>query len=187
MRKRGALIIKIYLLNSKDETEIKMEKANKTVRLYFFFALGLSIGFPLGVLGIIFGAINDIIPLLVFGIILAVLGFYAMPILWIKYAEHRSDRTLLSIIENEYIYTVSALADHTGYNEETVRTKIKRLIFKRALIGYIFNGDELVLNTNENPAEKTMPTRKCESCGATMIYDGNKYKCEYCLSVFDAE
>ncbi len=159
-----------------------MTSLNKTIRFMFFLSLGLSIGFPLGVLGIIFGAINKIIPLLVIGIIFAVLGFYVMPIMWVKYADFRHDRTLFSIIETERIYTVSALAQQTGYTEKDVRFRILRLIHARVLVGYIFENDTLIPNDREEavPEKEIKSTKICERCGAPMPYDGEKYKCEYC-------
>ncbi len=156
--------------------ELAMTELNKKIRLLFFFALGISIAFPLGLLGIIFGAVFGMIPLMVIGIVITVSGFYAMPILWVRYGERRGDRTLLFIIENERIYTVSELALQTGYKEDDVRNRIRRMIHGRSLVGYLFINDTLELNIPAPP-----PTKKCTGCGAVMKHDGVKYRCEYCL------
>ncbi len=84
-----------------------MQKLNKSIRLYFWFLLVLSVGFPAGILGIIFGATKDLIALLVAGIVFTVLGFYLMPILWLKYAERRQDRGLYCMIVQDGILTVA--------------------------------------------------------------------------------
>ncbi len=159
-----------------------MTVINRKLRLLFFFALGLSVCFPLGVLGIIFGAINNIVILLVLGIVFTVAGFYAMPLLWVRYGERRGDRTLLFMIEKENIYTVSGLAAQTGYAEDNIRDRIKRMIHDHILAGFLFVDDALILNTNEKQEESAPPVKKCPNCGAQMKHDGTQYKCEYCLT-----
>ncbi len=164
--------------------ETIMNVLNKKLRLLFSFSLALSIGFPLGVLGIIFGAVKGIVALLVVGIVFTVAGFYAMPLLWVRYGERRGDRTLLFMIEKEFIYTVEGLSVQTGYKADDIRTRINRMIHDHILVGYLFVDDTLVLNTNEQQREAAAPTRKCPNCGAEMVYDGEKYNCDYCLSSF---
>ncbi len=157
-----------------------MERLHTRLRILFFFALGLSIGFPLGVLGIIFGAVYGKIFLLVVGILLAALGFYVMPILWVMYGDRRGDRTLLSIIETEHLYEVNALSLQTGYPPKDISRRILRLIHSRALVGFLFVGGTLV--PNQKTAKKQTPeSRTCESCGAPMQYREDHYFCEYCL------
>ncbi len=157
-----------------------MKRLNKRIRTLFFFALGLSVGLPAGIVGIVFGAVFKIIPLLVCGIILTVIGFYVMPILWVRYGERRGDRSLLYMIENDHLYTVKELSRQTNYPENEVRARIKRLILSRCLVGYLFQDDTLVLNTNEKQAAAPKPSRTCRRCGAEMIHDGTQYFCEYC-------
>ncbi len=157
-----------------------MDKIKKIISTYFWFALGLSVGFPLGVLGIVFGAVNGIVPLLILGIVLVVGGFYVMPILWIKYGESRRDRSILFMIENEHIYTVSGLSAQTGLDEKTVREKLKKMIMSHVLVGYLLKDDVLELNTNLKQEKGKGRTQKCNNCGAFMIFDGLKFRCEYC-------
>ncbi len=164
-----------------------MEQINHSIRLYFWFALGLSVGLPAGVIGIVFGAVFWILPLLIIGILLAVAGFYVMPLLWIKYGERRGDRTLLRMIEQDYLYTVPELAAQTGYSEADVRARIKRPILSHALVGYLFRDDVLELNTNQKKTRGIGCTRKCESCGAVMHFDGTQFRCDYCQQTADAD
>ncbi len=163
-----------------------MKTINKKIRILFFFALALSIGFPAGILGIIFGGIKRMIPLMILGIVLVVAGFYAMPILWVQYANKRQDRTLLNMIEHEHIYTVQGLALQTGNNEKAVREKLKNMLRKRELVGYLLVDDTLELNTNVKQTAKTRRTQKCENCGAMTRFDGVKFVCDYCGSVSGA-
>ncbi len=157
-----------------------MQKLQKSISTLFWVSLGMSVGFPLGVLGIIFGAVFFIIPLLVIGIVLTCAGFYVMPIMWVKYGERRGDRTLLFMIENEHIYTVSALARQTGYKEANIRERITGMIHRQELVGYLFHDDMLELNTNVPQTEDSRRTRHCPQCGASMLFDGIKFRCEYC-------
>ncbi len=161
-----------------------MQKINNLITTYFFISLGLSISLPLGILGVVFGAVKGITALLVVGIVLTVLGFYVMPIMWIKYGEKRGDRALLRMIENDYLYSVSALSLQSGYSENDVRARIKRMIMLGVLEGFLFVNDELILNENEKQEEAAKPSKKCENCGAEILFDGEKYVCEYCKSVF---
>ncbi len=158
-----------------------MQKLNKSIRLLFAFSLALSVGFPVGVLCIIFGAVNGIIPLLVTGIVLTVLGFYLMPILWLKYAERRGDRSLLFMVEHDGILTVDALARQSGYSADDVRNRLKRMIVSRALIGYLLDENDTLINMRvKKQAESIAHTKKCACCGAPMVYENALFKCEYC-------
>ncbi len=160
-----------------------MNSLNKKIRTVFFISLALSVGFPLGILGIIFGAVNGIVPLLVLGIVFTALGFYLMPILWVKYAELRGDRTLLFMIEHDKLYTVSALARQSGYPEKDVSTRIMRLIRSRCLIGFIFENDTLITNrefSNNDNKEKAYSDLICPRCSALVKHNGKEYMCEYC-------
>ncbi len=160
-----------------------MDKINKKIRALFFVSLGLSIGFPVGILCIVFGATKGWWALLVLGIVLTVAGFYVMPITWIKFGERRRDRAMLYMILNEHIYTVSVLATQTGLSEGSVRTKIKGMIMENVLVGFIFKDDVLELNTFKAQTEKDRRSKKCQTCGAMMYFDGLKFKCDYCGAI----
>ncbi len=159
-----------------------MDKMNRCVRGYFAWALGLSIGFPVGVLCIIFGAIKGVTIMLVAGIILALAGFYVMPLLWIKYGERRKFRTILRFILEEHIYTVQGLSAQAGCTEKRMRYIINYLVLANYLTGFLIDGDTLVLNSNKKQSSRTAETKKCTNCGGKMIFDGLKFVCDYCGS-----
>ncbi len=158
-----------------------MKNINKSISKLFFISLALSIGFPAGIVGIVFGAIKSVPFLLVLGIVLTVAGFYVMPITWVKYAERRQHKSLLFMIENENILTVSELANQTSYEPKKVREMINFLIMKNYLVGYLFHDDILEENTNKKEYAKHN-MKKCPNCGAVMQHDGEKFVCEYCSS-----
>ncbi len=158
-----------------------MKKITKICKIIFALALALSIGFPCGILGIIFGASKHITVLLVLGIIFTVLGFYVMPILWVMYGTLRGDMGLLLMIEADGLHTVFDIANQTGYAIKDVRDRINKLIRKRWLTGYTFTDDELVpIGGRPTREKKSYPAKACPRCGAQLPHDGEKYKCEYC-------
>ncbi len=160
-----------------------MDKMNRSIRRLFFISLMLSVGFPAGVLCIVFGAIKNIVPLLVLGIILAVLGFYVMPLLWIKFGEKRKYRTILIFIEQEHIYTVQGLSAQSGYSEKKIREILNYLVLANYLMGYLIHGDTIELNTNKKQTGKNVETKKCPNCGGRMSFDGLRFVCDYCSNV----
>ncbi len=156
-----------------------MKKLNKNIGVLFGISLGLSIGFPVGVLLVVFGAVKWIIALLVIGIILVVGGFYIMPIMWVKYAERKSYRRILSLIENENIYTYAELAEQTGYNDKKIRQMVQYLVTFEYLTGYLIKEEGLRINTNQKQI-KVAKTNKCPNCGGIATFDGEKFVCDYC-------
>lgn len=159
-----------------------MEKLNKKINIFLIIAIILSIGFPLGILGIIFGATKSLSEIiLVMGILFTVAGFYVMPILWINYGELKRKRRILLLINNENIYTASSLARQLSIDEESVKNSIAYLIEKGYLTGFLFvDRERLMLNTNKKQTGETRPKIKCPNCGALMDYDEVVSVCEYC-------
>ncbi len=158
-----------------------MNQINRSIRTLFAWALATSIGFPLGILGIVFGAVYFWTPLLVAGIVLTVVGFYGMPLLWVKFGQRRGDRALWRLIEEEGLYTVEMLCMQTGYAPGEVRERLKRMITGRELTGYLLNGDVLEpLDPEKRRADPAARTKKCPNCGALMASDGKQFFCEYC-------
>ncbi len=156
-----------------------MQRLNKKLRTLFAFALALSIGFPLGILGIVFGASRDLVPLLVCGILLTVVGFYGMPFLWIRYADRRGDRSLLLMIEEDGIASLDALCLQSGYPRDNVELRLKRMIANRELVGYLLH--EHGLTDPSRPPEARPSSRKCPNCGAPMLLEQTTWHCEYCF------
>lgn len=157
-----------------------MDFYNKKVRQNLIMAIFLTLFFPIGVFGIIFGAANHITALLVVGIILTVLGFYGAPICWSTYGNKKSLDVYLRLILFENIYSLDDIATQTNTNKETVKQNILNLIQKGYLKGYILREDYLELNTNQKQSANTKKTAKCNNCGGTMTFDGINYVCEYC-------
>ncbi len=156
-----------------------MKKLNSDINKLFWWALGLSVGFPVGVVCIVFGAVNHQFILMAFGIVLAIAGFYVMPILWVQFGEKKGYKSLLLMIENDYLYSVAELSAQTGKPENKIREMIKYAIFKQYLTGYLFKDDVLTINNNIKQT-KQYNTKQCPTCGAKMHFKDDRYVCDYC-------
>ncbi len=159
-----------------------MKKLCRRIHLIFAFALGLSIGLPAGILGIIFGATKDWIALLVIGIILTVAGFYGMPLLWVAYGSRRQDRALLFLIENEGLLSVEDLAQQTGLAAKDVQARLRTMVVAGFLTGYLLRDDGLVCNRTARQKPRHPLHKPCQSCGANMHLEEDIYICDYCGS-----
>lgn len=155
-----------------------MSKIKKTKSIVFSFSLLISILFVAGIPGIVLTA-GKIPFLMAICIAFVGLGFYGMPILWTYYGTLCSLERLIFAIEREYIYTVKDLALYLNRSEQTVKSEINKCIQKRYLEGYLFDGQMLILNENEQ-ARKTVKTVVCSGCGATVNISAGSNRCEYC-------
>ena len=152
-----------------------MKNLKKTIILNFVWAVILTIFLPSGILCVIFGAIKHLIPLIIVGILAIILGFYVMPILWIKFAENKQLNMILSAIEDDNIYQVTMLSEQFNRNKTEIIKAINTLIQKRYLTGYLFiEKDHLELNNNK----KQIISSKCPNCGST--FSSKNDICEYC-------
>ncbi len=155
-----------------------MKRMNRSLRLYFAFSIALSVGFPAGILGIVFGASSGIVPLLVAGIIFTVAGFYVMPLLWLRYAERRRDRRVLEVIDGGTSFSLSRLCELTGCTEEDARARVKRLMATGFLPDFSFR-DDILLRQGEGFPDP-FASRQCPRCAAEMVYGEKVFRCEYC-------
>ena len=154
-----------------------MKDLNKSITILLILALILTVCFPAGVVGIVLGASKGIKVLLVCGIIATVIGFYVMPVVWIKFAESKGLKTVLSAIENDNIYEVKALAQQLNGDEESIAEQINILIQKRYLKGYLFiDKNHLELNNNKKQVRNSVI--KCSNCGGEVSADCEV--CDYC-------
>ena len=162
-----------------------MKKLKKSIRLKLLVAILFSIFLPTGILFIIFGAGKSTF-MLVAGIIMAVLGFYGTPMIWISFANSKRLMTVLRLIENEHIYKVSDLASQLSYKERQINETINILIHNGYLTGYLFHDGVLEINTNKKQTGQAK-TMKCPTCGGLMEFDGIHYVCKYCGYVTDED
>lgn len=110
-----------------------MKKLKQSHTKTLIFALLLSIGFVLGILGIIFGAVNGMTWLLVIGIIATVMGFYGAPLVWIRYGEQSSYLAVLECIEIDNIFVLDDIANNLGKKPREILGRVNYLISKRYL------------------------------------------------------
>lgn len=155
-----------------------MKKLNFKRGLALFFGIFMSIGFVLGIPGIVLFAGKSGI-LLALSIILVVAGFYGMPMVWIHFGNLGSLKRLVVAVENEYIYDVKNLSLYLNISEKETINRIQTCIKKQYITGYLFDGNTLTINENIKATKKIRST-KCPNCGASVTISATSNKCEYC-------
>lgn len=168
-----------------------MELAEKAKKRNFILALVFTIGLVAGIPCIVLGAVNmgdnkGFVALLVFGIVGTVLGFYGSPLLWTRLATVNQELTLVKAVTQEHLHTVADLAQRLSVNGKTASATLNNCIRKGYLVGFIREGDQLVLNENRALAPTTYAVQ-CPYCGASLtVQKGDSAKCPYCGSVLAA-
>ncbi len=159
-----------------------MDGLRKHIRLLFFTALSMSVGLPLGILAIVFGAIKWIVPLFACGIAFVAVGLIVTPFAWIRYVERRHDRKILRLIEREGVDTIADLSRRTGWSEWHVRGRVRRMMFLHLLEGYLLPNDRIAIDPRRSAVART---RRCDRCGANMRHNSIKFICDYCHNTAD--
>ena len=91
--------------------------------------------------------------------------------------------TVVQAVTQEHLYTVADLAQRLSVNGKTASATLNNCIRKGYLVGYIREGDRLVLNENR-ALGPTQYTLVCSHCGATVeLTKGDTARCPYCGSV----
>ena len=163
-----------------------IRNVENAVKKAFWIALSLSVMLVAGVPMIVLGASNKLWILMTFGIIFTVLGFYGCPIAWVMYGDSRFRASLVGAIECEGAVTVGALAAQFGKPQKKIADEIRKLIQKRYLAGYVFDGNTLVYAEKKERPKERVYIGKCPSCNAMMIYENGKVMCPYCGFVREA-
>lgn len=167
---------------------VDMELAEKAKKRNLILALAFTIGLIAGIPCIVVGATNmgdnkGFVALLVFGIVGTVLGFYGSPLMWTRLATVNQELTVVRAVTQEHLYTVADLAQRLSVNGKTASDTLNNCIRKGYLVGYIREGDRLVLNENR-ALGPTQYTLVCSHCGATVeLTKGDTARCPYCGSV----
>lgn len=158
-----------------------MKKVNKDARKLLLISLLVSVLFVAGIPGIILGASNGLKPIMIISIVAVALGFYATPMLWVAYANKIHQRNLVMLIESGITTLDGLAANFSGGGD--MRASVMAVISKGYLKGYILRDDGVIERIKK---EAVILTVKCPVCGgaATKIAD-NRYKCDYCGSVFE--
>ena len=166
--------------------EKNIKNAGKNVKNNFYIALVLSLMLIVGVPMIVLGASNKIWAVMAIGIAFTVLGFYGCPLAWVMYGEARFRASLVSAIECEGTVTVAGLSAEFGRPRQKIVADIRKLIEKRYLVGYVFDGEVLSFAEKKERPRERIAIGKCPSCNAVMEYVDGKVRCPYCGYVREA-
>lgn len=166
--------------------EKNIRNAGKNVKNNFCIALALSLMLIVGVPMIVLGASNKIWAVMAIGIAFTVLGFYGCPLAWVMYGEARFRASLVSAIECEGTVTAEGLAAQFGKPKNKIVADIRKLMEKRFLVGYVFDGEVLSFAEKKERPRERIQIGKCPSCNAVMEYADGKVMCPYCGYVREA-
>ena len=164
--------------------ELALKAKKKNTALAIVLTIGLVAGIPL----LVVGAVNmddnkGFVALLVIGIACVVAGFYGAPIAWTRLVTVNQELTLVKAVTEENLYTVADIAQRLSVNGKTASATLNNCIRKGYLVGYIREGDSLVLNENRTLAPTAYPI-DCPRCGALVTLTKNDSpRCPYCGSV----
>ena len=164
--------------------ELALKAKKKNTALAIILTIGLVAGIPL----LVVGAVNmddnkGFVALLVIGIACVVAGFYGAPIAWTRLVTVNQELTLVKAVTEENLYTVADIAQRLSVNGKTASATLNNCIRKGYLVGYIREGDSLVLNENRTLAP-TAYTIDCPRCGAQVTLTKNDSpRFPYCGSV----
>ena len=87
--------------------------------------------------------------------------------MWTRLATVNQELTVVRAVTQEHLYTVADLAQRLSVNGKTASDTLNNCIRKGYLVGFIREGDRLVLNENR-ALGPTQYTLVCSHCGATV-------------------
>lgn len=157
-----------------------MKKINRKTSILLFAAIFSGICLFGGIPLIVIGATNEKVALLVLGIAMVAIDFYACPIFLIAYTNVLILKRTAKAVNEEHIYDVKNIAMQTGKPEEFIKQQIRVCLEKGYIVGFLFDGEKLTLNRNVK-ADKQFLSYKCLNCGATVNYYSTEHPvCPYC-------
>lgn len=158
-----------------------MKYINAAVRKSFLASFIFTVAFIAGIPATVLGAVFNVWAVMGIGIACVIIGFYAMPICWIRHAHMKSLKRLVFAVVEEHIYTVNGLGRQLSLSEKQVRNCLDECFRKSYIIGYLREGDNLILNEKKEPAQKKYAA-ECPYCGAKFTYNADNAVCPYCKS-----
>ena len=147
----------------------------------FWVAFLMSIGFVAGIPSIVFGAVNGWTLLMVAGIILTAVGFYVMPIMWVRFGNLCTKYNVLRAIVEDGVTDVATLASNYGWSDKNAVENVRWLITNRYLTGVTFDGKTL-----QSTTPKKQRRLRCQYCG-TVLNDLTITKCPNCSAQLTME
>lgn len=139
----------------------------------------MSVLYPAAIVGLIL-SIGKIQWLMVVCIVYLGAGFYVIPIVWINYGDKITLSKVVRAVYSDKLYDVKSIAMQVSDTEQNVVNNIKKCIDKRYIVGYLFDGKNLMVNERREQVAQ----RKCPNCGAPLEKKNGVLTCEYCGFVY---
>ncbi len=156
-----------------------MDAIGKALRKQLVWGIVVSCMFVAGIPMIIFGATGGMWILMAAGIACTVIGFYGAPMVWVSYGNKAALRRVVYAVDREHLLTVQAISSQLSKPEKAVRGMLDECFRKGYLVGYVRQGDEILLNEAKAP-EEALHAAVCPHCGAKYTYKGSEAVCPYC-------
>ncbi len=153
-----------------------MEKAKSAKTNLLIISIIYSVLFVASIPGLVLSAVHKVTALMIICIVILVLGFYTLPVVWIKFGDVCTVYHVVYIIYTERLYDSEQIALQLQIEKKTVCNAIRTAIQKGYLTNFIFDGN--VLTPNEK--KKALAAKKCPNCGANLTAANGKYVCNYC-------
>lgn len=154
-----------------------MNKIKKQINKRLIINILLSILYVVAIITLILSIKKNTF-IMICSIAYLVIGFYALPMLWINFGNLTSYKGLINAIENEQIYDVNTLMLQLNLEKQIIQEKIRYIIEKGYIKGFIFDGEQL--NVNNKIVNKNNNVKYCPSCGAILSFKDGKLFCSYC-------
>jgi hypothetical protein len=164
-----------------------MNDLEKKIKKRFIALLISSALFVAAIPMIVVGFVNGWLFVAIPSIVVAVAGFYGLPIGWASLSNLILSKNFVRAITDDGITKIVDLAANFGKKQNTVKKEISEILRKRYLTGYKFNED----GTELEKIQKTEPEKKvradiCVFCGAGLPSDGGGV-CQYCGAAYRIE
>lgn len=161
-------------------------KAKKYKNKVLLSALLFTIMFIVGIPLIIIGAMKSM-ALLIVGIFFVVMGFYGMPLLWVKFGTASKLESIACAIFDDGLTNISEIASQAHSNDKETVVLIKTAIEKRIIEGFTFDNEKKALKPLKSKDTEETVVIKCSCCGATYRGNAENPCCPYCGTPSDVK
>ena len=161
-------------------------KAKKYKNKVLLSALLFTIMFIAGIPLIIIGASRSVV-LLITGIFCVVMGFYVMPLLWVKFGTANKLNSIACAIFDDGLTNISEIASQAHSNGKETIGLLKTAIEKRIIEGFTIDSEKNALRPLKAKDTEETVVIKCSCCGATYRENAGNPCCPYCGTPSDVK
>lgn len=163
---------------------MKQQSIRKKRNGFLVFCIAISVICPAGIPLIPIGFIKGgpvFLSAAIAGIILAVFGFYGIPLFWVGFGQVNRRMRIYDAVTLDGLLSVGEIAAQTGASQKQVCEDIRWMMAKRDLRGYFFDGETLRETRKKHHAGGFEIKTPCPLCGgAEILKKEDGYTCAFC-------